>query len=115
MLLPKLKKRFDKTRRFQSCTVIYIDGACYGNRDLEIESIGSIGIYFGPKCEYNRAEELPKTFKRHSNNDAKIYAAFRALMIARKAGFLKVELRTDCKLLVDYASTYRLDRFNDYM
>ena len=54
----------------------------------------------------NRAEEVPEAFKRHSNNDAEIYAAARALFIACKIGLLRIELRTDCKLLVDYASTY---------
>lgn len=69
---------------------------------LKKENVGGIEINSRPDCKYNLSKKLPPMLQKHTNNDARIYGAYKALVLAKKMGFFRVEIRTDCKLLVDY-------------
>lgn len=102
----------DGVRLFNKFVVVYVDGACTGNGKNDRPSVGGVGIFFGPRCQLNVSEKVPSNFRPHTNNDAELYAAYRASSICRKQGFFKVELRTDSQLIVDYFTITRKNRLS---
>lgn len=56
---------------------------------------------------------MPTGICEHTNNDAEIYAIYRALQVAHNLGFFKIEIRTDSQLIIDYFERTRESRYKN--
>ncbi|GFN94537.1 ribonuclease h1 [Plakobranchus ocellatus] len=77
-------------------TSVYTDGACFFNGKQG--HVAGVGVYWAADDVENVSEALPGS---PSNHRAEIYAAVRAIQIAKKRGVDKLILHTDSQYLIN--------------
>ncbi|KAK0045493.1 ribonuclease H1 [Biomphalaria pfeifferi] len=75
---------------------VYTDGGCFSNGRSDARA--GIGVYWAPNDPDNISEPLQG---KPTNNRAEIYAALRAIQIAKKKGIPNLILHTDSQFLIN--------------
>ncbi|CAL1532732.1 unnamed protein product [Lymnaea stagnalis] len=77
-------------------THVYTDGGCFQNGRHGARA--GLGVYWAPNDPNNISEKLSG---RQTNNRAEIYAAVRAVQVAKKKGIQNLILHTDSQFLIN--------------
>jgi ribonuclease HI len=104
----------DGVRLFEKRAVVYADGACEGNGKTDGSSVAGIGVFFGVGCVFNLSEMVVPQGRPVTNSIGELFAAIRAVETVERFGYSRVEVGTDCALVVDYFRSIRLARLSDF-
>uniref|UniRef100_A0A8D0BRN5 Ribonuclease H1 n=1 Tax=Salvator merianae TaxID=96440 RepID=A0A8D0BRN5_SALMN len=94
----------DKITYMGEYAVVYTDGCCSHNgRD---KARAGTGVYWGPGHPLNSSERLPG---RQTNQRAEIYAACKAIELAKSQNIKKLVIYTDSKFTIDGMTNWILN------
>jgi ribonuclease HI len=67
-------------------------------------------VYAGENLFLNRSKAVPDLGKVATSNMAELYAAMRAIEVAKENHFRRVEIRIDCRIVIEYFRQTRAER-----